>query len=169
MMVPRRRTKSRGSRSLRRFPRSPRSRRSPLRPSLRLERSGRVELPGALGSRTFTTVITPSSSIVSPGVTPSPVARLRRRRRGEEVVLDSLSSSLIAPASSSSDESAESVVSFSVSRPRRRPLPPRRRRRRSALASSLSFSTSEVLELLAVSLFAGAALVFLGATSSGAA
>jgi len=71
MTVPRLRVKSR---------RSLRSGRSNLFRSLRLK-----VLFSFLGSRTrtgrtFTTVRTPSSSIVSPGVTPSPRARRRRRR-----------------------------------------------------------------------------------------
>ena len=166
--VPRRRTKSRGSRS-RRLPRSLRSLR--LRPRsrdlvgpssrVRGSRAGRA----SRGGRTFTTVTTPSSSITSPGVTPSPLARRRRRRRGVELELSSLSSSFNAPASRVSSVSESLSVEFSSpSRPpRRRPLPPRRRRRRSALSSLVSEESSEAC----ASLFAG--LAFFGATSSGAA
>ncbi|CAB4955558.1 unannotated protein [freshwater metagenome] len=126
MTVPRLRVKSR---------RSLRSGRS----NLFLSRLGKLLLSLLAGltlaSRTLTTVITPSSSIVSPGTTPSPRA-LRRRRRLWVCSDESESAEL-----STDSLSASSEISFPL---RRRPLPPRRRRRRnSSLSLSLSFFSTE--------------------------
>jgi len=63
--------------------------------------------------------------MVSPGVTPSPVARRRRRRRVE--VAPSADSS--SPESSLESSSEFSVFTASVEPGLRRPRPPRRRRR----------------------------------------
>ncbi|CAB4722598.1 unannotated protein [freshwater metagenome] len=145
--VPRRRVKSR---------RSLRSGRSNLFLSRRLKVLASLLGGRTLASRTFTTVITPSSSTVSPGTTPSPFA-LRRRRRLWVTSSDSLS--LAKSADSLSKPSAPSLPF------RRRPLPPRRRRRRN---SSLSLS----LPLLSTAATAGAAftdLAALGVLLTGAA
>ena len=120
------------------------SRRSLLSPrsfrSNRL-RGGRLKLLLSLrGSRTrawrtLTTVKTPSSSIVSPGVTPSPRARRRRRRLCVAPSLASLSSVVCSELSSSPSDSSLPL--------RRRPLPPRRRRRRnSSLSPSLVLTSA---------------------------
>ena len=68
--------------------------------------------------------------MVSPGVTPSPVARRRRRRR-VEVDPSAESSSLDSPLELSSFKSESTLPVFIASTEPglRRPLPPRRRRR----------------------------------------
>ena len=146
IIVPRLRVKSLRSR---RSYLSPRSRRSYLSPrsrrprlSLRSERSGRGSRTRA--SRTFTTVITPSSSMVSPGVTPSPRARRRRRRLG---VAPSVESSVLSCVESSLLSSTSAPVASLP--PRRRPRPPRRRRRRASSLSSVDFSAGTSATALA--------------------
>ncbi len=129
--------------------RSLRSRR-PLRRSGRSARSGRAARTGrSRTSRTLTTVTTPSSSTLSPGVTPSEPATRRRRRR------------CVEPSADSSLESVP-VSSFVVtpSAPGlRRPRPPRRRRRLRFARSSASSESA----VTTVSAFtgSGAMAVFL--------
>ena len=124
--------------------------------SLRSARAGRSVRSRA--SRTLTTVITPSSSTISPGVTPSPVARRRRRRR------------CVAPSAPSSvesefDSSPSSEFSW-VSTPSafglRRPRPPRRRRR---LRPPRESSSSEVAALSGAAALSGTLLTTLSLTA----
>ena len=115
--------------------------------------------------------------MVSPGVTPSPVARRRRRRRVE-----------VEPSaeSSSVDSSLEFSSLFSVFAPSvdpglRRPRPPRRRRRLRFARSSESypsesadmagFSETSVVSFLAAAFLRGfvSATSFCAAGFSGAA
>jgi hypothetical protein len=98
--------------------------------------------------------------MVSPGVTPSPVARRRRRRRVE-----------VEPSaeSSSPDSSLESSSVFSVFTPStepglRRPRPPRRRRRLrlprssespAALSVAAGFSSTSAVSFFAATFLRG--------------
>jgi len=111
-----------------------------------------------LASLTLTTVITPSSSIVSPGTTPSPRA-LRRRRR--LCVTSDESESAALSAFSVFSLSASSEISLPL---RRRPLPPRRRRRRnSSLSLSLFFFSTEDSVAAAFTTFAALGVLVTGA------
>ena len=170
IIVPRRRYGSRYSvRLSERSDRPLRSRRLRVPRSLRSARVGRSVRSRT--SRTLTTVTTPSSSTISPGVTPSPVARRRRRRR------------CVAPSAPSSVESefgsSPSSVASWLSTPSafglRRPRPPRRRRRlrppRESSSSEVAAATGAALSM-AFSTGAAFAADFrgaFGAFSSGAA
>ena len=129
--VPRLRVKSRRSLRSGRSKRL-RSRLSNLRVSGRASRT-RTGL-------TFTTVSTPSSSMVSPGVTPSPRA-LRRRRR----LWVTPSESVVSSNSSVAELSSVSEPSLPF---RLLPLPPLRRRRRNS-----SFSLSSLMDAVTGSAF----------------
>jgi len=96
--------------------------------------------------------------MVSPGVTPSPVARRRRRRRVE--VAPSAESS--SPLSSVESSSPISVFVASTEPGLRRPRPPRRRRRLRFPRSSESDAAPSVLATLVVASF-GSAFSFLAA------
>ncbi|CAB4784319.1 unannotated protein [freshwater metagenome] len=103
--------------------------------------------------------MTPSSSMVSPGVTPSALERRRRRR----------CVALLVESSSESEPSSDStvVLTSSVLPGRRRPRPPRRRRRPRLAASPLSslFSTSGVTTALGTAFLREGAFFSTGAAS----
>ena len=136
----------------RRSRRSPRSLRSNLLRSRRLKLLLSVRASLTRTGLTLTTVSTPSSSIVSPGVTPSPRARRRRRLLWVTPSLTSLESVLSCELSSSSVATSLPVL--------RLPRPPRRRRRRNSSLSPSLLLTSAVSVTLLV-LVAGAALLVL--------
>ena len=142
---------------------SRRSRLSPRSPRSNLFRSrlGKLllSLLGTLtrASRTLTTVGTPSSSIVSPAVTPSPLARRRRRRLWVPASAVSLSSKV-----ATCSLSAPSAISLPL---RLRPLPPRRRRLRNSSLSPSELLTSSVDSLFSLL----TALITLGVLVAGAA
>ena len=162
MMVPRRRYGSRYSReSLR-----PRSRSRRLRvPRSERSRAGRSVFSRT--SRTLTTVTTPSSSMTSPGVTPSPVARRRRRRRCVVPSAFSEPSSEVSSESFSEFSCASAPSPFGL----RRPRPPRRRRRLRFPRPSASSDSAAGVETSSasagfISFFAAVLLARFGATAS---